>query len=38
MVDVLVNHWEPFFDYIAGQYGLSEASLRDDFGVLTQAG
>jgi len=38
MVDVLVNHWEPFFDDIAGQYGLTEASLRDDFGVLTQAG
>ncbi len=30
-VDVLSNHWEPFFDYIAGQYGLSEASLRAEF-------
>jgi LDH2 family malate/lactate/ureidoglycolate dehydrogenase len=31
MVDVLDNHWGPFFDNIAGKYGLSEASLREDF-------
>jgi LDH2 family malate/lactate/ureidoglycolate dehydrogenase len=31
-VQVLENHWEPFFANIAGKYGLSEASLRADFG------
>jgi LDH2 family malate/lactate/ureidoglycolate dehydrogenase len=30
-VEVLENHWAPFFDNIAGKYGLSEASLREDF-------
>ena len=27
-VDVLTNHWDPFFVSIAGKYGLSEQSLR----------
>ena len=36
LVDVLINRWEPFFDYIAGQYGSSEASPRDDFRLSTQ--
>jgi hypothetical protein len=27
----LVNHWEPFFDYVAGQYDLSEELLRREF-------
>jgi LDH2 family malate/lactate/ureidoglycolate dehydrogenase len=31
MVQVLENHWAPFFDNIAGKYGLNEASLRADF-------
>lgn len=31
MVEVLKNHWQPFFENIAGQYGLSEATLRADF-------
>lgn len=31
MVPVLENHWAPFFENIAGKYGLSEASLRADF-------
>ena len=30
-VDVLTNHWDPFFVSIAGKYGLSEQSLRDGF-------
>jgi LDH2 family malate/lactate/ureidoglycolate dehydrogenase len=30
-VEVLENHWVPFFENIAGKYGLSEASLRADF-------
>ena len=30
-VRVLENHWAPFFEHIAGKYGLSEASLRADF-------
>ena len=39
----MVNHWGPFFTtsrfyYIADRCGLSEASLRDDFGVLPKAG
>ena len=37
MVDVLVNHWELFFDDIAGQYGLTEASLRDDFSLSLES-
>jgi len=37
MVDVLVNHWEPLFDDIAGQYGLTEASLRDDFSLSLES-
>jgi LDH2 family malate/lactate/ureidoglycolate dehydrogenase len=31
MVEVLANHWKPFFVTIAGRYGLNEASLRTDF-------
>lgn len=31
MVDVLTNHWDPFFVTIAGRYGLSEERLRADF-------
>jgi L-2-hydroxycarboxylate dehydrogenase (NAD+) len=34
LVDVLVNNWEPFFDYIAGQYGLSEEILKSEFAAL----
>jgi LDH2 family malate/lactate/ureidoglycolate dehydrogenase len=30
-VDVLENHWEPFFVNIAGKYGLSEVLLREQF-------
>ena len=30
-VDVLENHWAPFFETIAGRYGLSEAQLRAEF-------
>ena len=30
-VDVLKCHWHPFFDTIAGRYGLSEAQLRETF-------
>ena len=30
-VDVLTNHWDPFFVTIAGKYGLSEEQLRADF-------
>ncbi|MEH6636862.1 MAG: Ldh family oxidoreductase [Halioglobus sp.] len=30
-VEVLENHWDPFFVNIAGQYGLNEQSLRDEF-------
>ena len=30
-VEVLTNHWEPFFVNIAGRYGFSEESLRADF-------
>lgn len=32
VVDVLSNHWDPFFVNIAGKYGLSEARMRDEFG------
>lgn len=31
MVDVLINHWDPFFVNIASKYGLSEQQLRDNF-------
>ncbi|MBT3425364.1 MAG: malate/L-lactate dehydrogenase subfamily protein [Gammaproteobacteria bacterium] len=31
MVDVFTHHWDPFFVNIAGQYGLSEQQLREDF-------
>ena len=34
-VDVLVNHWDPFFKTIAGQYGLTEESLRQDFAAFS---
>ena len=30
-VDVLENHWGPFFNHIAARYGLSEPGLRADF-------
>ena len=30
-VEVLTNHWQPFFEGIAGKYGLSEASIRAEF-------
>jgi L-2-hydroxycarboxylate dehydrogenase (NAD+) len=30
-VEVLDSHWQPFFETIAGKYGLSEESLRSDF-------
>ncbi len=30
-VDVLAHHWAPFFENIAGQYGLSEEVLRREF-------
>jgi L-2-hydroxycarboxylate dehydrogenase (NAD+) len=30
-VDVLTNHWDPFFVTIAGKYNLSEEQLRADF-------
>ena len=38
MVDVLENHWAPFFENIAGKYGLSEAALRADFASEAQDG
>jgi LDH2 family malate/lactate/ureidoglycolate dehydrogenase len=31
MVDVLTNHWDPFFVIIAGKYGLDEETLRAEF-------
>ena len=31
VVDVLENHWRPFFENIAGRYGLNEAELRREF-------
>ena len=31
MVDVFTHHWDPFFVNIAGQDGLSEQQLREDF-------
>jgi LDH2 family malate/lactate/ureidoglycolate dehydrogenase len=33
-VEVLESHWQPFFENIAGKYGISEAGLRDDFARL----
>jgi hypothetical protein len=30
-VDVLTNHWDPFFAGIADKYGLSQQALRDGF-------
>ena len=30
-VDVLSNHWDPFFVNIAGKYGLDEKTLRAEF-------
>jgi LDH2 family malate/lactate/ureidoglycolate dehydrogenase len=30
-VDVLTNHWQPFFVNIAGKYGLDEERLRKEF-------
>ena len=30
-VDVLTNHWDPFFETIAGKYGLSEEQLRKEY-------
>lgn len=31
IVDVLTNHWDPFFVNIAGRYGLDEEKLRAEF-------
>lgn len=31
VVDVLENHWTPFFENIAGRYGLGEETLRREF-------
>lgn len=31
MVDVLTNHWDPFFVNIAGKHGLTEEQMRQDF-------
>jgi LDH2 family malate/lactate/ureidoglycolate dehydrogenase len=36
-IEVLTNHWQPFFENIAGKYGLSEASIRADFDKLNKA-
>lgn len=33
-VEVLTNHWQPFFETIAGKHGLDEAGLRADFARL----
>ena len=30
-IEILVNHWNPFFVNIAGKYGLSEGKIRQDF-------
>ncbi|MEH6473680.1 MAG: Ldh family oxidoreductase [Halopseudomonas sp.] len=30
-IEVLTNHWQPFFENIAGRYGLTEARLRSEF-------
>ncbi len=30
-VEVMANHWAPFFETIAARYGLSEAQLRAEF-------
>jgi len=30
-IEVLETHWQPFFETIAGKYGLSEEQLRADF-------
>ena len=30
-VEVLENHWAPFFNNIAAKYGLSESTLREAF-------
>ncbi len=30
-VEVLDNHWQPFFENIAARYGLSEEKLREEF-------
>ena len=35
-VEVLLNHWDPFFVKIAGKYGLSEQQLRKEFAELGQ--
>ena len=35
-VEVLTNHWKPFFENIAGRYGLTEESLRADFAALNR--
>jgi len=33
-VEVLSNHWEPFFVNIAGRYGLDEETFRSEFAEL----
>jgi len=37
-IEVQVNHWDPFFNNIAGQYGLSEKTIRADFEAAESAG
>ena len=36
IVDVLTNHWDPFFINIAGRYNLSEKILREEFDALSE--
>ena len=33
-IEVLTNHWQPFFKNIAGKYGLTEEGIRADFAAL----
>lgn len=33
-VEVLTNHWRPFFENIAGKYGLTEGGMRADFAAV----
>jgi LDH2 family malate/lactate/ureidoglycolate dehydrogenase len=33
-IEVMTSHWKPFFETIAGKYGLSEAQLRTEFAAL----
>lgn len=36
-VNVLINHWEPFFKNIAGKYSLNEESLRQMYEASSQS-